>query len=146
MRLVALAFEEINKSHYLRRFIFNEKDSFVQVLNSKAEAIAWLERIFPQLFCFWQRWEARPSVGPEELVGRVGWLVWDIRVGFGFLFPSCLGVLVRGQVETNSKRGSERILLASGFHSRLTAVLARDRLHEAHSGPAAVCQLRSGRN
>lgn len=82
-----------------------------------------------------------PSVGPEELVGGVDWLVWDIRVDFGFLFSSCLGVLVRGQVETNSKRVSERIPLASGFHSRLTAVLAKDRLHEAHSGPATVCQL-----
>lgn len=50
-------------------------------------------------------------------MGGVGWLVWDIRVDFGFFLGGgcCLGVLVRGQVGINSKRVSKRILLASAF-------------------------------
>lgn len=69
---MALAFEEINKSHYLRRFFFNEKDSFVQVI-LKAEAVARRERIIPQLFRFWQRWEAQPISRSGGACGR-GWL------------------------------------------------------------------------
>lgn len=70
---MALAFEEINKSHYLRRFFFNEKDSFVQVLILKAKAAAQRERIIPQLFRLWQRWEAQPISRSGGACGR-GWL------------------------------------------------------------------------
>lgn len=39
-----------------------------------------------------------PSVRPEELVGGVGWLVWDMRVDFRFV---CLFVVVWGDWSGN---------------------------------------------
>lgn len=60
-------------------------------------AIARLERIVPQLLSFMAAagGTAHP-VGPEELMGGVGWQVWDVRVDFGFVWFLFLLLLFGG--------------------------------------------------
>lgn len=91
---------------------------------------------------------AHQSVQRSLWEGLVGWFGICGLISGLFVF-CCFGGLVRGQVETNSKQVSKRILLSYPFKPPPpTAVLTKDRPHEPHSGPgpAAVCQLRSGRN
>lgn len=89
MHLLALAFEEINKFHYLRRFFFffflMKRVDLSKFLIPKPWRLPGRSTSFPSFSVSGSSGRHSPSVGPEERVRGVGWLVWDMRVGFGFV-------------------------------------------------------------
>ena len=76
----------MNKSHHLRRFVFNEKDSFIQVRSPKPRQLPGWIASFPTLLQLRQRLQEALPVSPSRGPGRRGRFIGNLGVGLGFIF------------------------------------------------------------